>query len=161
LNTQAYIESGILEAYLIGIASDEDVEEVETLQATYPEISLALKSLQTDIVQHFHTSAITPPPVLRDELMFEKPQSEVKKWDFTQQGTNAKQENRDSKKHYVEVEFDNTHIKVHKYWRPAFIGVFILSKIFLVLALYFYFKSDSLQQENLRLKQELKVSINK
>jgi hypothetical protein len=161
LNTQAYIESGILEAYLIGIASDDDVKEVEAMQATYPEISLALSSLQTDIIQHFHTSAITPPPVLRDELMFKKPQNEVKKWDFAQQATNTQRDKRDSKNNYVEVEFDNTHIKVHKYWRPAFIGVFILSKIFLALALYFYFKSDSLQQENLRLKQELKISTNK
>ncbi|PWK26793.1 hypothetical protein LV89_02302 [Arcicella aurantiaca] len=161
MNTQAYIESGILEAYLIGIASDDDVKEVEAMQTTYPEISLALNNLQTDIIQHFNTSAITPPPVLRDELMLKKPQTEVKKWDFTQQGTNAQQENRDSKNNYVEVEFDNTHIKVHKYWRPAFIGVFILSKVFLILALYFYFKSDSLQQENLRLKQELKISTNK
>ena len=161
MNTQAYIQSGILEAYIIGIASDEDVKEVEAMQATYPEISLALNNLQTDIIQYFHTSAITPPPTLRNDLLFEKPQNDIKKWDFTQQGTNFQGKKQDSKDGYVEVEFDNTHIKVHKYWRPAFIGVFVLSKIFLALALYYYFKSDSLQQENLRLKQELQISTGK
>jgi hypothetical protein len=161
LNTQAYIKSGILEAYLIGIASEEDVKEVEAMKVAYPEISMALSDLQTDIVEYFHTSAITPPPVLRNELRLDYPQTEIKKWDFSQQGTNFQEKNKDSKDRYVEVEFDNTHIKVHKYWRPAFIGVFILSKIFLVLALYFYFKSDSLQQENLRLKQELQISTGK
>lgn len=161
MNTQAYIKSGILEAYLIGIASEEDVKEVETMKVAYPEISIALSDLQSDIIEHFQTSAITPPPVLRYNLILDTPQTEIKKWDFAQQGTNFQEKNSNSKDSYVEVEFDNTHIKVHKYWRPAFIGVFILSKIFLVLALYFYFKSDSLQQENLRLKQELKVSLGK
>ncbi|MES2518165.1 MAG: hypothetical protein V4585_08665 [Bacteroidota bacterium] len=161
MKTQEYIQSGILEAYLIGIASEEDAQEVELMQASNPRISTALTNLQTDIVQYFNTNAVPPPPILKSKLAFDDTQNEIKKWDFTQQGTNSKSKNLNTKENFVEVEFDNTHIKVHKYWRPTFIAVFVLSKIFLALALYFYFKSDSVEQENARLKQELEIRAGK
>lgn len=41
---------------------------------------------------------------------------------------------------------------LQKYWRLIFIVVFILSKIFLLLAIYFYIKYKDIQFENQRLK---------
>ena len=52
----------------------------------------------------------------------------------------------------MHVDVDETHIRVHKYWRPAFIAVFVLSKIFLILGLYYYFKASSLEKEMLRMQ---------
>jgi hypothetical protein len=155
LNTQEYIESGKLEAYLIGITSDEDTREVETMVTAFPEISIALSKLEGDISTHFMTNAITPPPVLKEKLATDNRQQAIKKWDFNQQRSQAEQS---PKENYIAVEFDDTYLKVHKYWRPAFIGVFILSKILLATAIYFYFKADSVAQENKRLKEQIELN---
>ena len=80
----------------------------------------------------------------------------LKKWDFNEQNHQRKETKREEEK-YLEVEVSDTHLRVHKYWRPAFIAVFVLSKIFLATALYFYFKSDSLNKENLKLQQEIEL----
>jgi hypothetical protein len=47
---------------------------------------------------------------------------------------------------------------VHKLWRPAFIAVFILSKIFLIAGLYFYFKSVSPQEELQKIKTVMQLN---
>jgi hypothetical protein len=154
VNHHAYIESGILETYVLGLASDVQQDEVERYAQIFPEVSLALKDVETAINQQF--SASIPPPSVRQRIQ-ENELNRLKKWDFNDQShnKNTKEENK-----YLEVEVNDTHIRVHKNWRPAFIAVFILSKIFLATALYFYFKSDSLNKENLKLQQEIQLLKN-
>ncbi len=150
---QAYIESGILESYILGIASDTQQKEVERYKQMYPEVSSALEDLEIVINQQF--SGSIPPPSVRQRIK-EHEDDRLKKWDFNEQ---THQENNTEKEDvkYLEVEVSDTHLRVHKYWRPAFIAVFVLSKIFLATALYFYFKSDSLNKENLKLQQEIEL----
>lgn len=153
MNPQAYIESGILESYILGLVSDEQQKDVERYTQTYPEVSLALKDLENVINTHF--SASVPPPTIRQRVK-EFDHDSLKKWDFNEQSHSKKATQKEDIK-YLEVEVSDTHLRVHKYWRPAFIAVFILSKIFLAAALYFYFKSDSLNKENLKLQQEIEL----
>jgi hypothetical protein len=40
--------------------------------------------------------------------------------------------------HYLNVETSSNHIRVHKAWKTLFIVIFILSKIFLALAIYYF-----------------------
>ena len=104
--------------------------------------------------QYFLRNAVPPPPHVRETLLNRISATEVQKWQEPERiysrPTNAEPE--PSKSNYVDVSVDDTHIRVHKYWRPAFIAVFILSKVFLVLGLYYYFKADSQAQEIERLK---------
>ena len=153
MNTQAYIESGILESYILGLASDTQQKEVEKYTQLSPEISLALKDLETVINQQF--SGSIPPPNVRQRIK-DNEDDRLKKWSFSEQ-THQKNNTKKEDVKYLEVEVSDTHLKVHKYWRPAFIAVFVLSKIFLATALYFYFKSDSLNKENLKLQQEIEL----
>jgi hypothetical protein len=39
---------------------------------------------------------------------------------------------------YLHVETSSNHIRVHKAWKTLFIVIFILSKIFLALAIFYY-----------------------
>lgn len=153
MNTQAYIESGILESYILGLASDTQQKEVERYIQMSPEISLALEDLETVINQQF--SANIPPPSVRQRIK-EHEDDRLKKWDFNEQNHQRNETEKEEGK-YLEVEVSDTHLRVHKYWRPAFIAVFVLSKIFLAAALYFYFKSDSINKENLKLQQEIEL----
>lgn len=153
VNPKEYIESGILETYILGLASHNQQEEVEKYVQIFPEVSLALEDLGKVINEHF--SANIPPPSVRQRIK-EFDHDSLKKWDLNEQ-THANNNTPKEDVKYLEVEVSDTHLRVHKYWRPAFIAVFVLSKIFLAAALYFYFKSDSLNKENLKLQQEIEL----
>ncbi|MFD2571617.1 hypothetical protein ACFSUS_13310 [Spirosoma soli] len=160
LKTHHYLTSGILESYLLGIVSDKEKEEVERVLATDPDVLSQLNELEIDIENYFLENAVPPPPAVRNAVLSRIGDSEIKKWEPTEQ-TRAKQDSAESKTagpQYLDVEVSDTHIRVHKYWRPAFIAVFVLSKVFLVLGLYYYFKSNSQDQEIERLKAQIQQS---
>ncbi len=46
-------------------------------------------------------------------------------------------------------------ISVQSYWRWIFIIIFILSKVFLILAIYFYIKYKDTEFENRRIKYQI------
>ncbi len=156
MKNQEYIQSGILESYLLGLVSEEEQKEVEQKILVDSEISEALQALEMNIANYYTKNAVPPPTVVRDAILLNAQKTELDKWTY-QQHSSKQQTTQAEQAKYLEVEVNDTHIKVHKYWRPAFIAVFILSKVFLIAALYLYFKTDSLTKENERLKQEIKL----
>jgi hypothetical protein len=152
-----YLEEGFLEAYLAGLTSEQERAEMKQYLAENLDVQHELSEMETDMEQFFMRHAVPPPPSLRDAVMNRINETEIQKWkpnfeDHKQSRKSAKNGDRDDQ--YVNVEVDNTHIQVHKYWRPAFIAVFVLSKIFLISGLYFYFKADSMERELNQLRQQ-------
>jgi hypothetical protein len=70
---QDYIESGVLEAYIIGAASPDEVKELLYLKDCYPEINFALQQLEADMERLAQHMAVTPHPAhgikLNNKLM--------------------------------------------------------------------------------------------
>lgn len=153
MNTQEIVESGVLESYLLGITSAEDQQAVKELIITSPQLTDHLVDIESDIQSHFTKNAVPPPAIVREILLLRNPVKDIVKHKHVFNKTS--QETQPSQEKYLDIEVNDTHIKVHKYWRPAFIAVFVLSKIFLIGGLYYYFKSASLQQEIERLKTEI------
>lgn len=158
MNTREYINSGILEAYLLGVISEEEEREVQEMAFAYPEIKESLLHLEEEIEVLCLESAVPPPARTWTEIQARIGRTEIQKHQpykdpFSEQGARTQEP---PKPEYLEVEFNDTHLRVHKLWRPAFIAVFILGKIFLACFLYYYFKSNSLEQEVERLKAETK-----
>lgn len=146
MNKQDFIQSGILESYALGLASNEEQEQVKQLVEDDQEISAHLVDLEDGIKSYFNKESVTPPVAVREIIQLRTERKQKHNFNKTVQ---------DNTKQFLDVEVNDTHIKVHKYWRPAFIAVFVLSKIFLIAGLYLYFKSASQQEELLRLKQEI------
>lgn len=150
-----YLEDGFLEAYLTGLVSEQERAEMKQHLSENPEIQQELSDMENDMEQFFMRHAVPPPPGMRDAVMKRINDSEIQKWrpdtDDKQSQRSSNATNRDSQ--YVHVEVDNTHIRVHKYWRPAFIAVFVLSKVFLIAGLYYYFKAGSMERELEQLRQ--------
>jgi hypothetical protein len=57
-------------------------------------------------------------------------------------------------KQYITAEVSSTHIRVHKYWRLAFLVVFILSKIFLGFLIYYIIKFHEAKAEMKELQNQ-------
>lgn len=155
-----YLTNGVLESYLLGLVSDDEKQEVEHLIATDADIQDQLNQLEQDMEGYFLRNAVPPPPDLRHKILARIDKTDIKKreeTDHTQSHTNSYQ-SASATSGYVDVAVSNTHIQVHKNWRMAFIAVFILSKVFLILGLYYYFKSASLEQELIRLRAATPVN---
>lgn len=122
------------------------------MQLLYPEVSSALNELEVVIEQYCLESAVPPPPGTWELIQARTTGKEIKKRDVNGHDNQKKAEPKPEKPDYLEVEVSDSFIRVHKLWRVAFLVVFVLSKIFLVAGLYYYFKADSQQQEIERLK---------
>lgn len=148
----------MLESYLLGLTTDTENELVERLLAQDDTLLNRVGQLNADLKHHFVQQAVPPPPAVRDQIELTITRQELQKRthrDYTDFDYEEPTRNTTAQPNYVDVDVDNTHIRVHKNWRPAFIAIFILSKIFLITSLYFYFKADSQTQEINRLRTEL------
>lgn len=154
MKTYNYLKDGILEAYLLGITTEKEKEEVEQLLAKDPDVLAELNELETDMENYFLRNAVPPPPSIREAVSLRISETDIKKWQEAphKKPREESAEFRSNEQSYVHVDVDDTHIRVHKYWRPAFIAVFVLSKVFLILGLYYYFKASSQADEIMRLK---------
>ncbi|CAG4991091.1 hypothetical protein DYBT9275_00676 [Dyadobacter sp. CECT 9275] len=148
MKTHEFISSGILEVSILGLASAEEKKAVQQFVQDEPAMADYLADLEKGINAFFHTQSVTPPPVIRNLILLKTTRSDLQKSPPQKQTENPHA----SKEKFLEIEVSDTHIKVHKYWRPAFITIFVLSKIFLILGLYYYFKSTTLQKEIDQLK---------
>ncbi|GAB3253586.1 hypothetical protein GCM10027347_13450 [Larkinella harenae] len=154
MDIRQYINSGVLESYLLGLSSEEEEQEVQQMKILYPEVSSALDDLEIVIEQYCLDSAVPPPPGTWDLIQARTTGKDLLKRDKKDKN-HTKKEAKNDKSDYLEVEVSDSFIRVHKLWRIAFFVVFVLSKIFLIAGLYYYFKSDSQNQEIERLKMEI------
>ena len=59
-NLKAYIESGVLELYVLGDLSPEDVLQVEEMAANYPEVKAEIAAIELAIEQYAMHNAVEP-----------------------------------------------------------------------------------------------------
>lgn len=71
MNTREYIESGIIESYVLGMASPEEAAELESLCLQFPEIKAALTAFEETLEKNAMANAIPPPPSIKKALLKE------------------------------------------------------------------------------------------
>ncbi|OCX52310.1 hypothetical protein BEL04_12605 [Mucilaginibacter sp. PPCGB 2223] len=162
MNIKEYIDSGILESYVLGSASEEEALELLRLKKQYPEIQRALNELEIDMQRIAEHMAVAPPPGMWNRIensineLITTPEIETLQLNGRRYERQAQQ---GSGQQYIDIEAESTHIRVHKNWRWIFAAVFILGKIFLACAIYFYLENRQAQQQILELKTELKQPV--
>jgi hypothetical protein len=154
-----FIESGILEAYITGATTPEEENIVLYMTAEYPEVKQALRELETHMEELGSRMAVTPPPGTWDQIeeqisgLMLRNESLPKPNSYYYQQPNGQYE----REQYIRVETENNYIRVHKTWKWAFAAVFVLGKIFLICAIYFYLENRQAQQQIHALKTELQT----
>ena len=71
MNVQEYISSGIVESYVMGLASPDEQREFEQICARYPEVLAARLSFEASLEEQAMQNAIVPPASLREKLAAE------------------------------------------------------------------------------------------
>jgi len=153
------IDSGILETYVMGVASEEEMELVLTYRKQYPEVQKALEQVELNLEHFALQHAIEPPAGTLAKI-----EDRIKEIQLREKGVRKPievheraQEKHEPKSPYIEVESESNHMRVHKLWRWAFAAVFVLGKIFLGFAIYYYLESRQAQQQIEELKLEMKA----
>lgn len=145
-----YIESGIIESYVLGLASDAEVEELQHMRRLYPELDTEVEFVERRLERAAFDEPAMPPVEVRDRVL------QKIRWE---QG----QAYADPSSNYTFINIqpkDGSHITVHRWWKIFFIIFFIMSKVFLFLAIFYYLKyrmsQEHQQGDNLRhpVKQE-------
>ncbi|MEO8147574.1 MAG: anti-sigma factor [Bacteroidia bacterium] len=68
MDIPAYISSGILESYLLGLTAPEETKEVESLARQYPAIRIELNKIEDAINDYASLYSQTPPANVRDKI---------------------------------------------------------------------------------------------
>jgi anti-sigma-K factor RskA len=144
VNIELYIQSGIIESYALGLATVSEREEFEQLMPHYPELKTALSDFEYQLELFAIENEIPPPPGVRAQIDARIREAPVER---PAHDDRHKSRARDAGAAYLNVESSSNHIRVHKAWRTLFIVVFILSKIFLALAIWFYVEYRHARQE--------------
>lgn len=154
------MESGIMETYIMGIATEQEIEQVSILRKQFPEFEQELTKLEYDMEVLAHGMAIPPPPGILAKIEHEVHEiqlreQKIEKFSEPEHTTNREYAKKDR---YIEVESASNHMRIHKAWRWVFAAVFVLGKIFLGFAIYFYLANKQAQEQILELKTEIKQS---
>lgn len=69
MNVQEYIESGIIESYVMGLASELERAEFERLSNLYPELVAARRKFEERLEGYASDNAVPPPPEIKGKVL--------------------------------------------------------------------------------------------
>jgi anti-sigma-K factor RskA len=69
VNVQEYIESGIIESYVMGLASEPERAEFERLCTQYPELVAARRKFEERLEGYASENAVPPPPEVKVKVL--------------------------------------------------------------------------------------------
>ena len=68
MNVKEYIASGIVESYVMGLASSEEMAEFERMCAAHSEVRLAREAFEQQLEQQALKHGVKPPPSLKSKI---------------------------------------------------------------------------------------------
>jgi hypothetical protein len=68
MDIHAYIQSGIIESYLLGIAGNEEKDELNRLRRIYPEVEQAIQNAEEWLYGIASPSAAPVPPRVKEQI---------------------------------------------------------------------------------------------
>lgn len=158
MNINSYIRSGVIEAYVLGVASPDERQELEDLLPHHIELQVALSVIEQQFEQFALQQSVPPPTRSRkqyDDFIDRMPVPTTKGDGAVPPRGKANREDG-----YIPVETSDTHIRVHKNWRTF---VLVLAILFKLLAIAFiimcakYFQMRS-EVQDMKHKVELEQS---
>lgn len=153
MNIYSYLNSGKIEAYVLGVATNEERKELEELLPRYVELQVALSVIEQQFEQYALQQAVPPPAHARDRF-----DDFIEKMPVPRTGGKGPippNGNGNDHTHYIPVESSTTHIRVHKNWRIFLLVLSILFKLLLVALAILAFKYFEMKSEVQELKHKV------
>jgi len=152
VNIQEYISSGIVESYVLGLASEQERAEFERMCAAHPELRQAREAFEIQLEQQNLSAAVPPPTQLRSRILAEL-KTEKEKISALSSADNGVVQS-------IENSYDTRIVKMKSWWRYAAAASIVLLLASTALNFYFFsqYKSfsakyDALVKENTSLAE--------
>jgi hypothetical protein len=148
VDIQAYISSGIVESFVLGLASEEEVQEVMQYRKQYPELDAAILAFELALEQQGMQDAVPPPSRVKENLF------------HALEGNFEKEEAAVISTMIDPDEVPQTEMKpvsitgVASWWRYAAAAIFIAFLANAAFSVWMYSKYKNLNNEYAALKQE-------
>ena len=68
MNIEEYISTGIIEAYVLGVATTDEVREIEQLMEQYPSVRAAVAEQEALLAQYAQSHSVKPPAHLKQNI---------------------------------------------------------------------------------------------
>ncbi len=68
MDVQRYISSGIIESYVAGLATDQEVRDMQATMEQSPEIRAAVDAVQLDMERYVNMQSVTPPEEVKERI---------------------------------------------------------------------------------------------
>ncbi|HVU97918.1 MAG TPA: anti-sigma factor [Puia sp.] len=69
MNIQEYIQGGAIESYVLGLADEEDIAELQRLRIEHPEIAAAVEAAENRLLERARAQAVPAPTRIRTNLL--------------------------------------------------------------------------------------------
>ncbi|SFE13791.1 Anti-sigma-K factor rskA [Chitinophaga sp. CF118] len=69
MGASSYISSGLIEAYISGLAAPQELQELETAIVQYPEVASAVENCRLGMEHYIMLHSVPPPPVVKQNLI--------------------------------------------------------------------------------------------
>lgn len=140
-----YIESGIIETYLLGLASDEEAELFEHMRSLYPELNTEISATEFRLQKVMDDGGITPPAIVWNKIARH----------LTAHGresyySKAGRQETEGPQTYILQPRNNT-ITVSIWWRCTVIAMMVLIMALVASTIYFYQQFRNMEERLMRL----------
>jgi len=144
VDNKAYIESGILEQFVLGNTNPEQTMEVSQMAATYPEIQAEIDEIEEALFKYAQNHTVVPPPTIKDNLFAQLDFEETKETAGPSTDSNFIP--------FQPAISSNTKTKNYSYWPIA--ASFALLCTSVVVNIYLYNKWQNTESEVVSLNTE-------
>ena len=141
MDTKGYIESGILEAYLLGAIAPAEQAEVAADIARYPELADELRNIETAMHQYWVANAVEPPANLQDKI-----------WNAIQESNSAGNESSAAKSPKI-IPFQPEYNSKPTQWKYAAIWVALAGSLLVNMLLWY--QGSQLRDERVSLENKI------
>lgn len=132
MDLQNYIESGVIESYLLGLASEEETALLEQMRSLYPQLNTEIAAIEKKLQRVVAEEGVTPPSVVWNRL------SRRLNWEDAnrQQQAYSSQGQKEDMTYVLRPQSRTMVVSV--WWRCAFIALCVIVMALLASTIYFY-----------------------
>ncbi|GAA3947441.1 hypothetical protein GO495_26715 [Chitinophaga oryziterrae] len=143
MDLEDYIESGIIESYLLGLATREEVVMFERMRNIYPQLNGEIATMEYKLQKLGEEGGIAPPAQVWNRI------AERIQWEEVSTKTGTKQ--KQNQGHTYIIQAQNRTMTISIWWRCAFIALCVIVMALMASTFYFYRKYSQLEQRLLQI----------
>ncbi len=152
MDLKNYIDSGVIERYLLGLATPEQERELTYMRRLHPILEQEIAAAELRLENNIMAEAVPPPVRLKDRVMEDARRYKHQEYYFKHDnGGGGEQPPHEPV--YIDIRPGwNRKITVSIWWRCAFLALCVLTMSLAASTWYLYKRTNQLEEVLIRLK---------